>query len=67
MLLEKPQNKAVEQILSDCYDSGRETIIQLLTEYDLAFPSKGIESFLKWYFEHKDLYKMTFKVGEKHD
>ena len=67
MLLEKPQNETVERVLTDCYDAGRGAIIQLLTEYHKAFPRKGISSFLEWYSEHEDMYKMTFKVGEKND
>ena len=67
MLLEKPQNKAVERVLTDSYDAGRDVIIKLLTEYHKAFPRKGIGSFLKWYSEHEDTFKIAFIVGEKND
>lgn len=46
MLLEKPQSEAVETVLKDCYDAGRDAVIRALADYHQICPRKGIVSFL---------------------
>ncbi len=65
MLLEKPQSEAVEMILTDCYDAGRNAVIRALYDFRNEKPFKGIVSFLDWYSEHKSNYDMKFKVSDK--
>ena len=66
MLLEKPQNEAVEQILTDCYEAGQESILNALRDY-MAVINKSHEilHFFTWYEMHEDKYKMKFKVEDK--
>ena len=64
MLLEKPQSEAVETILKDCYNAGRNAVIQALADFHEICPRKGIVSFLEWYSENNSIYEMKFKVGE---
>ena len=59
MLLEKPQNKAVEQILTDVYDAGRGAVLKAYTDWEDA---KTPIDFLVWYQRHRDNYIMHFKV-----
>lgn len=65
MLLEKPQSEAVEIVLKDCYDAGRNAVIQALADYHQICPRKGIISFLDWYSENSNIYEMKFKVQEE--
>jgi hypothetical protein len=64
MLLEKPQNEAVETILTDCYNAGRESTLKALLEFHEKYPRRGIVAFLAWYKENSDNYDMKFKVAE---
>ena len=65
MLLEKPQSEAVEMVLTDCYDAGRNAVIKALYDFQKEKPFKGITSFFEWYSENEDAYKMQFKVSDK--
>lgn len=62
MLLEKPQNKAVEQILTDVYDAGRSAVLKAYTDWEDA---KTPTNFLVWYQRHRDNYIMHFKVKDE--
>ena len=64
MRLEKPQSAAVEQVLTDAYDAGRDAVIRAISDYHKMYPRKGIIRFLDWYSENSFNYKMQFKVME---
>lgn len=59
MLLTKPQNKAVEQILTDCYDAGRNAILKAYIDWK---KTKTSDDFLVWYQKNRHNYKMRFKI-----
>ena len=75
MLLEKPQSEAVETILTDCYNAGREAVIKALFDYmDLCSKSETnnvsnkiayCSKFYSWYLKNSKKYEMKFKVSDK--
>ena len=64
MLLEKPQSEAVEMVLTDCYDAGRDAVIRAVSDYHKLYPKKGIVSFLDWYSENAFNYRIKYKIKE---
>jgi len=66
MRLEKPQDKAVEQILTDCYKAGQDSMASAARDYftDMVKNKTMFEDFYRWYLANQDDYKMTFKVKE---
>ena len=75
MLLEKPQSEAVETILTDCYNAGREAVIDAMIDYmELCSNKKTDDGFEKiaycskfygWYLKNQEKYEMKFKVSDK--
>ncbi len=63
MMLKKPQNKVVEQILTDCYNSGREAVLKAFLDFIKTKPHKNTE-FLDWYRKNEDNYMMKFRVSD---
>ena len=63
MMLKKPQNKVVEQILTDCYDSGREAVLRAFCDFTKDQPHKNNE-FLSWYRKNENNYMMKFRVSD---
>ena len=61
MKLTKPQNKAVEMVLTDCYDAGRNAVLKAFCDWK---DQKSSIDFLPWYQQNKNKYKMEFKVKE---
>lgn len=65
MLLEKPQNEAVEQVMRDIYGAGQESILKALNYFHEQYPRKGVQSFLEWYSNNSEHFTMQFKVSDK--
>jgi hypothetical protein len=65
MLLEKPQSEAVEQIMTDIYNAGQDSILKALNYFHEQHPRKGISSFLEWYSNNSEYFTMQFKVSDK--
>lgn len=65
MKLEKPQSEAVEKILTDTYNAGRDALLQALFDFHNKHPKKGIKSFLIWYQNNSDYYDIHFKVKDE--
>lgn len=65
MLLEKPQNEAVETILTDTYNAGRDAMFKALVDFHKKHPRKGIASFFIWYNNNSTNYDIKFKVNDK--
>lgn len=40
MRLEKPQSAAVEQVLTDAYDAGRDAVIRAISDYHKIYQEK---------------------------
>ena len=62
-MIKKPQNKTVERILVDCYNSGREAVIKAFFDFIKTQPHNDSE-FLSWYRKNEDNYMMKFRISD---
>lgn len=62
MLLEKPQSKVVERVLTDVYDAGRDAVLRAYTDWELTDRKTD---FMVWYQKYRHEYSMKFKVAEQ--
>lgn len=68
MLLEKPQKTAVERVLTDVYDTGRNKVLEAVLDYAEKQPTdeKSVcVAFVRWYLDNASNYDMQFKVSDK--
>ena len=65
-MLLKPKNETVERVLTDCYNMGRDAVLQAAQDYFEGEVKNNdmFKDFYRWYKLNEKDYDMKFRVGD---